>query len=97
MAWIKGQSGNPLGGKRDKPVRDMIRLVLKDAETAGTNRTLRSIVERILDKAAHGDLEAAKVVFERVEGKVPVPIAGDDDADPITVRTIITGVPRKTD
>lgn len=97
MTFKPGQSGNPGGRRKEKPVRDLLRLVLAEAENVGQHRTLRKIVERLCEDAAKGDNEARKIVFERLEGKVPMPVVGDDDLDPVSVRTIITGVPRKAD
>ena len=42
-------------------------------------------------------VRAAEVLMDRGWGKPSQHIAGDDDADPVTVRTIVTGVPRETD
>lgn len=39
-------------------------------------------------------IAAAGQLLDRGWGKATQTIAGDDDADPITVRTIVTGVPR---
>ncbi len=96
MTFAPGPS-NPRGRPIEKPVRDMFRLVLKDAQNNGSKRQLRNIVEKICDKAADGDMEAAKLVFIRLEGNPPQTGVGDDSADPSSVRTIVTGVPRKGD
>src|SRR5262249_44260381 len=36
-------------------------------------------------------------IGDRMEGRVPQAITGDADSDPITVRTIVTGVKREGD
>jgi hypothetical protein len=41
----------------------------------------------LLDKALEGDVAAIKEVMDRVEGKVPLPIAGDPD-NPLVIQTV---------
>jgi hypothetical protein len=42
-------------------------------------------------------IQAAQYLLDRGWGKAPQAIGGDDSLDPITVRTIVTGVPRSGD
>ena len=86
---------NPRGQQRDKPFRDALRMEIADA---GENfRALRPIAAALLSKASEGDVQAIKELADRLDGKVPQAIVGDDEQDPVTVRTIVTGVPRKSD
>ena len=51
----------------------------------------------MLTKAAAGDVHAIREVGDRMDGRVPQAFTGDADGDPITVRTIVTGVRRAGD
>jgi hypothetical protein len=83
MAFPKGKSGNPEGRRKDKKARDA--LVMKLTESGEDMPRLRKVWGAILDKAELGDVAAAREIFDRLDGKVPQTIAGDDDADPISV------------
>ena len=95
--------GRPLGSQnKDKPYRDALRMEaialaggIIDEHPSGS---LRAIAQRRLLTACtiegHAD---AKEIADRLDGKVPQAVTGDDSADPITVRTIVTGVVRTTD
>jgi hypothetical protein len=63
----------------------------------GDGKTLDDVIDVLLQCAKDGQSWAVQELFNRVEGKVAQPIAGDDDLDPVTVRTIVTGVPRDGD
>jgi hypothetical protein len=88
------------GQQRDKPYRDALRmeaaLAERGEECPAPKGSLRYIARKQLERAGE-DTSAAKEVADRLDGKVPQSVVGDDEADPITVRTIITGVPRATD
>jgi ribosomal protein L17 len=81
------------GQQRDKPFRDALRLAIANAE--GNTRSLRRVAEQLVDKAMGGDVQAIKEVADRLDGKVPQAVVGDDEFDP--VKMIITGVPRAGD
>jgi len=42
-------------------------------------------------------VHAIREVGDRMDGRVPQAVTGDADGDPITVRTIVTGVKREGD
>ena len=46
---------------------------------------LRKVWAAILDKAETGDVAAAKEIFDRLDGKVPQAIIGDEEQDPVTL------------
>lgn len=77
---------NPRGQQRDKPFRDALRLAIADAED--NPRKLRHLAERLYDKAAEGDVQAIKEVADRLDGKVPQGIVGDDEHDPVSLKVI---------
>ncbi len=49
----------------EKPVSDLLRL----AVLSGGGRRLRVIIEKLLDKAEQGDLQAIREVIDRLDGK----------------------------
>lgn len=88
--------GRPPGAQnKDKPFRDALRLAINEAD--GDNKRLRRVAEKLIDRAIEGDVSAIKEIGDRLDGKVAQSIVGDDDLDPISVRTIVTGVPRAAD
>lgn len=94
-------AGRPAGvPNKDKPFRDAIRLeaasALNGEECIAPPGSLRYIARNLLLRAA-GETAAAKEIGDRLDGKVPQTVGGDDELDPVTVRTIITGVPRAGD
>lgn len=95
--WKPGQSGNPNGRPKTKPATDELKAQLDAARDVGDGTDLRAIISEVKRRAANGEQWAVQLVFDRLDGKVPQPIAGDDDLDPVTVRTIVTGVPRASD
>ena len=77
------QPGNKeqLKGNRQKPkiITQNLIAELKDAE--GTK--LRRVVQALIARAIEGDVQAIREVMDRVDGKVPQGIAGDDELPPI--------------
>ena len=78
------QMANPRGQQRDKPFRDALRMEL--AAAGEDQRALRSIARRLIAKAEEGDLIAVKEIADRMDGKVPQALIGDDNEDPVSVR-----------
>ena len=67
----------PLGNdnaKRTKPWRDAIDRALAQDD----GKRLRSIAERLLDKAAEGDMTAIKELGDRLDGRPAQSITGAD-------------------
>ena len=54
-----------------------------------------AIARRLIQSAQNGDAWAQSLIFERLDGKVPQAIGGDDDLDPI--RTLAEIVIRNVD
>ena len=77
-------AGRPPGAQnKDKPFRDALRIEI--AAAGEDNKALRRIATALLDKAATGDVQAIKEVADRLDGKVPQAIVGDDEAPAIQV------------
>lgn len=86
MAGVAGRSGR----KSEKPFRDALRVLLKEA--GPDMPRLRKVAEILLTQAESGDMQAIKELIDRTDGKVAQAIIGDDDADPINVLTKIERV-----
>lgn len=85
MAFQKGQSGNPGGRPKDKPWADALRLVV-NREDADGKRALMRIAEKCVASAESGDLQAIREIGDRLDGKVPQAVVGDDDHDAINIK-----------
>lgn len=97
MPFAPGQSGNPGGRpKRDKLWREAIIRAIKRREQDDP-QALERLADSLIRKVEEGDVPAIKEFGDRVDGKVAQAIVGDDGEDAITVRQIITGVPRAGD
>jgi hypothetical protein len=81
--------GRPLGSQnKDKPYRDALRieaaLLEKGEDSPAPRGSLRWIARQQMLKAGE-DTSAAKEIADRLDGKVPQAVVGDDDSDPINV------------
>lgn len=65
MVWAKGQSGNPAGRRRTKPLEDALRI-----ELLANPDMARRIARALLEMAATGNTKAAGLVFDRIDGPV---------------------------
>src|SRR5262245_34494624 len=78
------QPGNKLAaGPRPRPFRDALRV---EIQAAGQDQqALRRIARKLLEMAYEGDMQAIVELANRIDGKVPQPIAGADDENPLTL------------
>lgn len=70
------------GRKSDKVMRDALVVALhREAADANGKPTKRLylVAAALVAKAETGDVPAIKEIFDRVEGKAPQPLIGDDD------------------
>ena len=67
--WKKGQSGNPGGRPKRKPITDAYKEILQYTDEEGKTAAL-ALGMAILNKALSGDVGAAKEIADRVEGTV---------------------------
>jgi hypothetical protein len=77
-----GQAGNQNAAKSNRMMAD----ALKRELTQDPNQVLR-VVKKLLACAEAGEAWAQQMVFERVDGKLPQPIVGQDDG-PLTVQVV---------
>lgn len=70
MAFQKGQSGNP-GGK-PKGTISIVHLLLRKLKdkTPDGRKNADAVAEQLISLALSGDLDAIKVILDRVDGKV---------------------------
>lgn len=77
-------AGNANSGRRqEKPFRDALRLELAKLQDQD-RRGLRRIANALIEAAEAGDMQAIKELADRVDGKVPQGISGDDE-NPLTM------------
>jgi hypothetical protein len=67
----KGVSGNPLGKTKSALLTDAVRSQLAE------NNDVEAIAKALIGKAKKGDLEAVKIIFDRLEGKPKQVIEAD--------------------
>jgi hypothetical protein len=80
---------NPKGAKSDKEWRDALRLALhEEYEDEGKkSKALRLVARAVVKKAIEGDITAAKEIGDRLDGKAPQAITGENGG-PLTVQII---------
>ena len=86
--WVKGQSGNPAGRSKRRRLFDDH---LREALSAKRGAVARRLVERLVGEAAKGDMQAMKLICERIGGR---PRTAEDAAvangDELTVEQVRT-------
>ncbi len=86
MAW---QTGNEEWKKasKNRPFKNALMMELAAAEQGRVDEvpklSARAIVRAQLRKAAAGDAQAFQAIADRVDGKVPQAIVGDDESPPL--------------
>lgn len=91
MPFAKGQSGNPGGRATEKVWRDAVRRAVHRlvSDPPIPNKKLKlidAIAQSLATKAAAGDVQAAKEIGDRLDGKSTQPISGDSEGGPINIR-----------
>ena len=69
--WPKGTSGNT-GGRPKKPLQ-----IALEAELDAKPELLRAMVQKGLKMALEGDFRYWAAIWDRLDGKVPLPILAD--------------------
>ncbi|MGR9384904.1 hypothetical protein [Rhizobium leguminosarum] len=65
------------GRKQEKPFRDALRIELAAAEL--DKRGLRLIAKKLIEAAEDGKMDAIKELADRMDGKSPQAIVGDEE------------------
>ena len=71
------------GRRKERPFRDALRLEIAEATDGNDFRSLRRIARELLKCASTGDTASIREIADRLDGKVPRGIGGDDELDPI--------------
>ena len=75
--WKPGQSGNPGGRPKRKPLTEQLEKILDECGRDPQRRTYaRRLVESAVKRAIKKDTFALKEIWERTEGKVPQAVTG---------------------
>lgn len=87
MTFKVGKSGNPGGKPKTKPFKDALLMEALAAENGdeclAKKGSLRWNARQLLDK---GDVASIREVADRLDGKVPQAVIGDDESDPVNLK-----------
>jgi len=90
--WKPGQSGNP-GGRPKRLTTRLERQLLAKVPNDPQKRTYEELFIEAITKRAIGKSDVlAKEIFDRVEGKVALPIVGEEEAGPVQIN--ISAIPK---
>jgi len=70
---------------KEKSFAAMLNIAIKEAIEGSDKTKLRLVADALVDKAISGDVQAIKEVADRLDGKVPQAVVGDDELDPISL------------
>ncbi len=65
-----------------KTFANMLRIAISEAHEEGGTK-LRAVADALVKKAIEGDIPAVREIADRLDGKVPQAIIGDDESDPL--------------
>jgi Family of unknown function (DUF5681) len=78
--WQPGQSGNPGGRPRKKPITEALIELLAEIPPGKKKENARLLAEKLLSMARGGSVAAAHEILNRIEGKVTTILGGPDGA-----------------
>lgn len=73
--------------KKPRVIAQQITAALNEAADEGPTK-LRMVVNALIKRAMDGDVQAINAIMDRVDGKVPQPVVGDDEEAPVRVALI---------
>jgi hypothetical protein len=76
--------GNQNARKRNRMLSDALK-----RELTQRPEDVLAIALKLIEDAKAGDSAARSLLFERVDGKVPQPLVGDDEHDAISLKEIL--------
>lgn len=79
---------------KEKSFANMLNIAIKEASETGGGTKLRDVADALITKAISGDVAAIKEVADRLDGKVPQAIAGDDENPLNFVHTVVREIVR---
>jgi hypothetical protein len=69
---------------KEKSFANMLNIAINEASAEGGTK-LRAVADALVLKAMNGDVAAIKEIADRLDGKVPQAVVGDDEHDPVGV------------
>lgn len=79
-------------GRQKRKIMTDALIIALHREAAGADgkptKKLNAIADKLVDRAIDGDVAAIKEVFDRSDGKVPMPVGGTDELPPLTGLTV---------
>lgn len=73
---------------KEKSFANMLNIAVKEAIEGKDKTKLRAVADALVDKAMSGDVAAIKEVADRLDGKVPQGVIGDEENPLNFVHTI---------
>ena len=71
---------------KEKSFANMLNIAIREAHDEGKDK-LRAVADALVTEAIAGNIQAIKEVADRLDGKVPQALVGDDESDPINLIT----------
>lgn len=89
MPFPKGVSGNPEGRRKNRPWRDAINRAVQRAQTGKVDYlALDALADALVAAGMAGEVNALKELGDRLDGKVPQAIVGDEDEAPLAIQLL---------
>lgn len=87
MAFQPGVSGNPGGRPKRKVWTEAIKEAIEEIDQIDPQQRprIKLLAQALVAAGLAGEVQALREIGDRVEGKVPQALIGDNDADPINV------------
>lgn len=76
--------GNTNGAKKQRLLADCLK-----RELTQNPEDILAIATKLIESAKAGESWAMQLIHDRVDGKLPQPIVGDDDEPPLMVRGVL--------
>lgn len=73
---------------KEKSFANMLKIAITATGKTGEPK-LREVAEMLVDQALLGEGWAIKEIADRIDGKVPQAVVGDDESDPISLVHVI--------
>ena len=80
MPFQPGNTGFPENQRRAKLFADALRMEI--AAAGDDHKALRRVARALLAEASKGNVAAASMIADRLDGKVPQPTGGSDELGP---------------
>lgn len=72
---------------KEKSFANMLNIAISVANESGGTK-LREVADALVQKAIDGDVQAIREIADRLDGKVPQAVVGDDSEAPVRVALI---------